>query len=120
MPNSEPVTYSVTLGTRAEQNPYMAELAAIATALRGLPPHIRRRQITIFTSNQAALRAVNQPGHQSGQASIRQIYEAVRKLGEGGNQVTSARVPARGEFDLGQRAKAAARQATNQGCSPRE
>jgi ribonuclease HI len=120
MPNSEPVTYSVTLGIRTEQNPYTAELAAIATALKSLPPHIRRRQITIFTSNQAALRVINQPRHQSGQVNIQQIYEAVRKLREGGNHVASSWVPARGEFELGQRAKAAARQATNPGCSPRE
>jgi hypothetical protein len=62
-PNREPVMYSVTLGTRAEQNPYTAELAAIAMATRCLPPYLLSGQITIFTSNQAALLAVSQPKH---------------------------------------------------------
>jgi hypothetical protein len=74
-PNREPVIYSVTLGTRAEQNPYTAELAAIVMAMRCLPPRLLRRQITIFTSIQAALLAVSQPKHQSGQASIGQVLQ---------------------------------------------
>lgn len=92
-PNGELVIYSVTLGTRAEQNPYTAELAAIVMAMRCLPPRLLRRQITIFTSNQAALLAVSQPKHQSGQASIGQVYKAVRTLREGGNRVLIAWVP---------------------------
>jgi hypothetical protein len=49
--NGEPITYSVTLGTRTEQNPYTAELAAIAMAIRCLPLFLVGRQITIFTSS---------------------------------------------------------------------
>jgi hypothetical protein len=73
--STEPITYSVTLGLRTEQNPYTAELEAIARALRCLPLRLMRRQITIFTSNQGALLAVSQPRHQSGQTSIAAIYE---------------------------------------------
>ena len=118
IPNGEPVLYSATVGTRAEQNPYTAELTAMATALRYLPRHFRRRQITIFTSNQAALLAVSQPGRQSGQSSIGQIYKATRTLQEGGNCVRILWVPARGDFELGRKAKEAARRATEQGCIP--
>jgi hypothetical protein len=75
--DTEPVTYTVTLGARTEQNPCTAELAAIAMAMRCLPPYVQGRQITVFTSNQAALLSVSQPQHQSGQTSIRRIYDAV-------------------------------------------
>jgi hypothetical protein len=47
----EPITYSVTLGTRTEQNPYTAELAAMAMAMKRLPLHLVGRQITIISSN---------------------------------------------------------------------
>ena len=36
----EPITYSVTLGARTEQNPYTAELAAMAIAMKQLPRHL--------------------------------------------------------------------------------
>jgi hypothetical protein len=70
----EPITYAVTVGARTEQNPYTAELAAVAMAMRRLPRHLMGRQITIFTSNLGALLAVSQARHQSGQASIGEIY----------------------------------------------
>jgi hypothetical protein len=60
--------YAVTLRARTEQNPYIAELAAMAMAMRYLPCHLVDRQITIFTSNLGALLAASQPRHQSGQA----------------------------------------------------
>jgi hypothetical protein len=83
---------------------------AMAMAMGCLPRHLRRRQITIFTSNQAALLAVGQPGYQSGQASIGQIYKGLRMLREGGNRVLTAWVPAQGEFELGKNVKGIARQ----------
>ena len=42
-PNREAVTYSITLGPRAEQNLYTAELVAIAMAIRCLPPDLQGR-----------------------------------------------------------------------------
>ncbi len=59
--NGEPIRYSVTLGRRTEQNPYVAELAVIATGVKRLPLDLMGRQITIFSNNQAALLAVSQP-----------------------------------------------------------
>jgi hypothetical protein len=47
----DPITYAVTLGAGTEQNPYTAELAAMAMAMRCLPHDLVGRQITIFTSN---------------------------------------------------------------------
>jgi hypothetical protein len=85
----EPVTYSITVGTRSEQTPYTAELAAIAMAMRCLPPDLRGRRITIFTSNKGALLALGKPMHQSGQSSIGQVYNAVRNLRKGGTTFAS-------------------------------
>jgi hypothetical protein len=101
-----------------EQNPYTAELAAIAMALRCLPQHLVGRQVTILTSNQGALLAMSQPRHQSGQTSIGESYEAVGTLRKGGNSISAIWVPSQGDFDLGKKAKEAARRATEQGRSP--
>ena len=120
-----PYGYSVTLGARTEQNPYTAELAAIAKAMadivetmRGQPHLFQGRQTTVFSSNQAALLSVSQPKQLSGQTSIRQIYDAIRSLRERGNQVLMVWVPRKSEFELGKRAKAAAQQATKQESTP--
>jgi hypothetical protein len=51
IPDGEPVTYSITVGTRTEQHVYTAKLAAIAMAMRCLPPDLLGRQVTIFTRN---------------------------------------------------------------------
>jgi hypothetical protein len=115
--NREATTYSVTLGPRAEQNLYTAELAAISTAIRCLPPDLQGRHITIFSSNQAALLALSQPKQQSGQISITQIYNTARTLRQRSNRVLIAWVP-QGEFELGKKAKVAARRATTQGRLP--
>ena len=64
--NREATIYLVTLGPRAEQNLYTAKLAAILMATGCLPPDLQGRQITIFSSNQAALLALSQPKQQSG------------------------------------------------------
>lgn len=78
---------AVTIGTREEQNPYTAELAAIAMALKNMLPSTHHRQITIITRNQSALRAISQPQQQSGQALIQQIYESTKLLSQRGNSV---------------------------------
>lgn len=70
-----PITLSTTLGVRTEQNPYTAELAAIAKAMQYTSSSFSRRQIVIVTSNQAALKAISKPRHQSGQSYLCQIYD---------------------------------------------
>jgi hypothetical protein len=78
------------------------------------------REITIFTSNQAAIQVINKPKQQSGQDSIIQIYEAFRKLKEGHNRVLLRWVPAEEEFQLSRNAKRAARRATAVGRLPQK
>jgi hypothetical protein len=113
--NGEPFRYSVTLGRRTEQNLYMAELAAIAATVKRLPLDLMGRQITIFSNNQAALLAVIQPQQQSGQTSIRQIYDTTQASKKGGNRVRVVWVPSSEDFEPTRKAKEAARQATEQG-----
>jgi len=103
-----------------ETNPYKAELAAMAKAMRCLVLDLQGRQITIFASNQAALKAVADPCHQSGQGDIEQIYNVVQGLREGGNDVLAIWVPASQEFQLGRAAKQVAQQATKKGQAPQE
>lgn len=118
MNRPEPTTYSITLGARTEQNSYTAELEAIGMAMRCLSPGIRGRQISILTSNQNTLLVVSQPQQQSGQTSICRIYDTVRTMREKDNHIQIAWAPPEEEFELGKKAKAAARQATAQGRSP--
>jgi ribonuclease HI len=111
----ESAAHSAALGTRLEQNPYTAELEAIAVALNSIPVYVLYRQITIFTSNQGALLAISQPRLQSGQSSISKIYKAVSILRERDNSISMVWVPSQGNFDLIGKAKQAAREATKQG-----
>jgi hypothetical protein len=115
----ELITYPVTLGTRTEQNPYTAELAAMAMAMKRLPLHLVGRQITIISSNQGALLATSQPRHQSGQTSIEEIYKVASALRKGGNSISMIWIPSQESVELSRRAKEAARQATEPGRIPR-
>jgi hypothetical protein len=60
------VTLSTTLEAQTEQNPYTAELAAIAKAISCVLLSLPRGQIVIVSSNQAALKAISKPHHQLG------------------------------------------------------
>ncbi|KAH6667232.1 hypothetical protein B0J14DRAFT_442909, partial [Halenospora varia] len=66
-------------------------------AIQGVPSYLLRREITIITSNLAAIQVINQPKHQSGQASVIRIYDAVRELRKGYNRVLLMWVPAQHE-----------------------
>ena len=110
--------YAVALGTREEQNPYTAELAAIAMALKNTPPSISHRHVTVISRNLSALAAIKQPRQQSGQDIIRQIYQSAKLLKQRGNSVNLVWIPAESDFTLGVEAKAAAQRATKQGPAP--
>jgi hypothetical protein len=116
--NGELIRYLATLGKRTEQSPYVPELVAITKGVKGLPTDLMGRHITIFTSNQAAILAVSQPAQQSGQTSIREIYDIVRELKTSGNWVRIMWVPSRGVFDLSEKAKETARQAAERDQAP--
>lgn len=110
--------YAVTLGTREEQSPYTAELAAIAMTLKNMPPGTLHRHITVTTRSLSALAAIQQPRQQSGQSIIRQIYESAELLKQGGNSVDFIWIPAETNFKLGDEAKTAAQSATKQRRAP--
>ena len=81
-------TFSVTLGARAEQNPFSAELAAMAHALN-MVVGLKDYRITLLTSNKAAALTLRNPRQQSGQEFICQIYKLMRRLRRNGNQINS-------------------------------
>ncbi|THC88429.1 hypothetical protein EYZ11_012122 [Aspergillus tanneri] len=110
-------SFSVTLGIRAEQNPYSGELAAIAHVLKMLPvPKLYR--ITLLTSNKAAALTLRNPQQQSGQEHVCQIYKLVKRLRRNGNQITILWVPTSEDNKLLGLAKEQARAATQEDATP--
>lgn len=105
-------SYSTTLGKRTEQNPYTAELEAMAVALERIPTETRGRWISILSSNRSALAAISQPRQQSGQETIRRIYKRTQSLRKRGNAVNAIWIPAYADIMLKQQAKAEARKST--------
>ncbi|CEO59700.1 Putative Reverse transcriptase [Penicillium brasilianum] len=79
-------TFSVTLGARSEQNPFSAELAAMAHVLNMLVG-LKDYRIMLLTSNRAAARTIANPRQQSGQDFIRQTYRLMKRLQRNGNHI---------------------------------
>ncbi|KAJ5148268.1 hypothetical protein N7526_001620 [Penicillium atrosanguineum] len=109
-------TFSVTLGTRTEQNPYSGELAAMAHApntLHGL----KRCRVTLLTSNKAASLTLKNPHKQSGQEHICQIYKLMQRLRRHENRVHILWIPISEDHRLLGLAKEQARAATKEEAS---
>ncbi|KAG9185064.1 hypothetical protein G6011_03011 [Alternaria panax] len=115
--NNEKRSFSVTLGKREEQNPYAAELAAMAEALSRLPK-LRFRSIALITRNKAAVLTLRRPRQQSGQSYIGQFYKTVQTLRRDGNTVTVLWLPASEECELASLAKQEAKMATRLNARP--
>ncbi|KAL3708693.1 hypothetical protein TMatcc_006677 [Talaromyces marneffei ATCC 18224] len=105
-------SFSITLGKRTEQNPYTAELEAMAVALERVPPGACCRWISILSSNRSAVAAISQPRQQSSQETIQRIYKQIETLYRRGNAVNAIWIPAYADINLKQRAKAEAQKAT--------
>ena len=115
--SNETQSFSVTLGKREEQNPYSAELAAMAEALSRLPK-LRFRNIALITRNKAAVLTLRAPRQQSGQGYISQGYKTVQTLRRDGNAVTVLWLPASEESELASLAKREAKTATRPNTRP--
>ncbi|KAL6399565.1 hypothetical protein AUP68_18115 [Ilyonectria robusta] len=92
--------YSITIGSRDDQNVYTAELEAIAMAPKCMPDGLHHRQLTVMTSSRSALEVIAQPQQQSGQYTVRKIYKHAERLYKSGNIVKMLWVPS-GDEDFG-------------------
>ncbi|PWI64736.1 hypothetical protein PCL_08601 [Purpureocillium lilacinum] len=93
-----------------------AELEAIAKALESIPSNLASRNVTVIPSNRSVVAAIRRPGRQSGQCTVRRIYDRVKHLQISGYSVRLMWEPANEDRQsLRALAKAAAQQATEQG-----
>ncbi|KAJ6114125.1 hypothetical protein N7512_007570 [Penicillium capsulatum] len=112
-------TLSVTLGARAQQNPYSGELAAMAHTLNMLVG-LKNYRIMLLTSNKAAALTIRNPRQQSGQEFVRQTYKLMRRLRRNGNHISILWVPTSEDNKLLGLAKEQARTATQEDATPQE
>lgn len=106
-----------TLGPRTEQNPYAAELAAMAHALQQLPRR-KYHSITLWTRNKAAVLTLRNPRQQSGQEQICTIYKSINELKRKCNKITVVWLPTDEDEELWTCAKEKAKEATRQDKEP--
>lgn len=111
-------TFSFTLGSRSEQNPYSAELAAMAHALNVMP-YVSHCRVALLTTSQAAALTLRNPRQHSGQEYVRRIYSSLNKLWKNGNGVLVFWIPSSSKNELLQLAKKEARRATKEGSIPK-
>ncbi|KAJ5559512.1 hypothetical protein N7513_001911 [Penicillium frequentans] len=112
-------TLSITLGARAEQNPFSAELAAMAHVLK-MVAEIKDYTITLLTSNKAAALTLRNPRRHSGQELVCQMYKLMRRLRRNGNRISSHWIPTSEDNKLLGLAKEQARAATQEDSLPQE
>jgi len=103
-------TFSVTLGARAEQNPFSTELAAIAHMLK-IVVGIKDYKITLLTSNKAAAFTLRNPRRQSGQEFVCQMYKLISRMRRNGNSIKFHWIPTTADNKLLGLAKEQARTA---------
>ncbi|KAJ5500659.1 hypothetical protein N7453_009710 [Penicillium expansum] len=106
-------TLSITLAARAEQNPFSAELAAMARVL-STATGLKDYTITLLTSNKAAILTLRNPRQQSGQEFVCRIYESIKRLQRNGNYIRFRWVSASENNKLLGLAKEQARAATQE------
>ncbi|KAJ5125944.1 hypothetical protein N7526_008121 [Penicillium atrosanguineum] len=104
---------SITLAARAEQNPFSAELAAMAHVLSTVPG-LKDYRITLLTSNKAAVLTLRNPRQQSGQEFVCRIYKLIERLQRNRNHVQIRWVSASEDNKLLGLAKVQARAATQE------
>lgn len=104
---------SITLAARAEQNPFSAELAAMAHVLN-TATGLKDYTITLLTSNKAAVLTLRNPRQQSGQEFVCRIYKLIKRLQRNGNHVKLRWVPASEDNKLLGLAKEQARASTQE------
>ena len=85
-------TFPITLGARAEQNPFSAELAAMAHILK-IVIGLKDYRITLLISNKAAALTLRNPRRQSGQEFICQMYKLIRRLRRNRNRIKFHWIP---------------------------
>ncbi|KAI1829039.1 hypothetical protein DTO027I6_10118 [Penicillium roqueforti] len=112
-------TFSVTLGARAEQNPFSAELAAMAHVLK-IVVKIKDYKITLLTSNKAAAFTLRNPRRQSGQEFVCQMYKLMSRMRRNGNSIKFHWIPTTEDNKLLGLAKEQARTATQEDALPQE
>jgi ribonuclease HI len=105
--------FSVTVAARTEQNPFSAELAAMAHTLKTLVG-LKDFRITLITTNKAAALTLKSPRQQSGQEFVRQIYKLMTRLQRHGNRVSVRWIPTSEDNKLLGMAKEQARAATQE------
>ncbi|KAI3054683.1 hypothetical protein CBS147353_11406 [Aspergillus niger] len=104
-------TRAAYMGDQSETTVYAAELQGIFLALIIIIRH-RISRAVVFTDNQAALRAIQNPGRQSGQYLLEAVIAALDKAREGGLTVRFRWIPSHSGVEGNELADKAAKEAT--------